>query len=103
MNETNAAIAALTSLMLAVAGFIGALVTWRKASNERTVSDAALVTDRMKRQDERMDKMQAVIDRLRRREQILVDYVYGLQGQIVRLGGEPRPWPTALNDTGERQ
>lgn len=102
MNETNAAIAALTSLMLAVAGFIGALVTWRKASNERTVSDAALVTDRMRDQDERMDKMQAVIDRLRRREQTLVTYVYGLQRQIIGLGGNPPPWPRVLDSEDER-
>ena len=93
--------AAIASVGVAIAGVIGALVTWRKASSERTVSEAAIVDDRMRHMDERMDKMQALLDRFRRNERILVDYIYGLQRQVIGLGGNPPPWPRALNDTEE--
>ncbi len=98
MENVSSLLAALTSLAVGAAGIIGALVTWRKAASDRTVTEANLAEERMRRQDERMDKMQALIDKLRRRDRILVSYVYGLQGQIVRLGADPPPWPAALDE-----
>lgn len=98
MDVLATVFAGVSSLAVAATGVIGVLVTWRKASNERTVNAAARADTRMARADERMDKMQQVIDRLRVREQVLVSYVYGLQRQIVRMGGDPQPWPRQLDD-----
>lgn len=102
IDGASALLASLGSLAIAATGIIGGLITWRKAANERTVLQARLFSDRMRDQDERMDKMQAVIDRLRRREQTLVTYVYGLQRQIIGLGGNPPPWPRVLDSEDER-
>lgn len=83
--------AGLASFLTGASLVIGALVTWRKAADERTVAASAA-------SEARAQRAQATIDYLRRRERILTSYIYRLHRQILALGGDPDPWPTQLDE-----
>ena len=94
MDSPSALVAAFASFLTGAAGIIGGVVAWRKASSEATVRAALTVEERLARQDARMDAMQVLVDRYRRRERVLVQYVYRLQRLIP---GEVPPWPVELD------
>lgn len=80
----------ITALGGIIAGMLGAIVTWRKASGENRVNLTTRIEEQMLRQDKRIETLEA-------RERILTEYIFELQVHIS--AGKPPPppkWPTAL-------